>query len=548
MTTEIALHPSERRRHARRERERPPGHTLVLVMVALIAMPLSMTAVSVALPAIGASLHAGAAAQQGAITGYNVAFASLMLAFGSLGDLIGRRRLFTGGTALFAAGQLVAAVAPSILVLDGGRIAAGVGASAALPAGSALLAARFDGPDRAKAFGVFGTTLGAGLALGPFLGGVISDHLGWRAILVLLAILGAVASVLSPVLMEDSRDPDGERVDWAGTVTFTSALALLILAIVGAPDHGWLSTRTLVLGAVGLALLVAFVVVERRQTRPMLDLTLLAQPRFLGLGVACMAIVIAFVPLLVNLPTLFITLRGLDATGAGLILMFLTVPTFLVPIAAGALMQRVDVRSLVWTGLALEAVGVAAFTFAAPDGGLVGVALTLVIAGLGVGIANGVLDGAAISSVPAGRAGMAAGLFNTMRLGAETISIAVAGSLLLTWTGSSLGGDARVAAAGTDASDLAARTAQGELGSALGAAPTGPARDGLRTAAEHAYVGATHSTMWLLAAVCAAALAVTLVLLRGRRPVAGPAELPGEVLERDPRAVVSSEACSTTAA
>lgn len=548
MTTETAIGTTPRRPPQRHGRERPPGHTLALVMLALIAMPLSMTAVSVALPAIGTSLHAGAAAQQGAITGYNVAFASLMLAFGSLADLLGRRRLFTGGTALFAAGQLVAAVAPSILVLDLGRIAAGVGASAALPAGSALLAARFDGAARAKAFGVFGTTLGAGLALGPFLGGVISDQLGWRAILVLLAVLGALASVLSPFLVEDSRDPDAERVDWAGTATFTGALALLILGIVGAPDHGWLATRTLLLGGIGMALLVAFVVVERRQTRPMLDLTLLGQRRFLGLGIACMAIVIAFVPLLVNLPTLFITLRGVDATGAGLILMFLTVPTLLVPVAAGALMQRVDVRTLVWSGLALEAVGVAAFTFADPAGGLVGVALTLLIAGTGVGIANGVLDGAAISSVPAGRAGMAAGLFNTMRLGAETIAIAVAGSLLLTWTGSSLHGGARGVAAGTDTADLAARTVQGDLGSALTATPTGPARDALRATAEHAYVGAMHSAMWVLAAVCAVALGATLLLLRGRRPVAEPTELPAEVVERDPLLVVSSEACSTTVA
>lgn len=519
---------------ASRSVPRPARQTLIVVLIALVALPMSLTSVSVALPDIGRSLHAGVAAQQWAVTGYNVAFASLMLASGALGDLLGRRRLFTAGTALFAVGQLIAALAPSILVVDLGRIAAGVGAAVALPSGSALLAARFEGPARARAFGAFGTTLGAGLALGPVVGGVLTDQLGWRAVLLLLALLGATAAILAPLMMEESRDPDGERVDWAGTVTFTAALASLILAIVGAPEHGWLSPRTLVLAALAVLLLVAFVVVEQRQRRPMLDLDLLRQPRFLGLCLAAMAIVIAFVPLLVNLPTLLATLRGVSASTAGLLLMLLTVPTLLVPVLGGTLAARIDVKLLIWSGLALEAVGVAWLSFAPPDGALLAIALPLVVAGTGVGIANGVLDGAAISAVPPARAGMAAGLFNTMRLGAETTAIAVAGSLLVSWTTNGLAADERLPA-GADAGRLADLINQGDLHAVAATVPAGPGRSAVEAATEHAYLGATDATLWVLAAVCALALVGTALLLRARA-------------NRPDAVGVSSEGCSTSVA
>ena len=479
--------------------QRPAAATLALVLLAVIALPMSLTSVSVALTDIGRDLGAGAAAQQGAVTGFNVAFASLMLAFGSLGDRVGRRRLFVLGTAVFAAGQLTAAVAPSITVLVLGRIAAGAGAAAALPAASALLAARFEGPARARAFGIFGTTLGAGLALGPVLGGLIADGVGWRAILLLLALLGGTAAVLAPALLDESRDPDAHSVDWWGTATFTASLAALILGIVGAPAIGWLAPRTLALGAVSALLLAVFLRVERRHPSPMLDLGLLTQRRFLGLCVAASAIVIAFVPLLVNLPSLFIAVRQFDAGQAGLMILFLTLPTLLVPVAAGSLLQRIDVRFMVWTGLALEAAGVAWLAVSPPDGALLAVGLPLIVAGFGVGIANGVLDGAAISSVPPARAGMAAGLFNTMRLGAETTAIAVTGSLISTWTGS------------------------GE-----------------------SYTNAVQSSLWLLSAVCALALLATIVLLRARPSQAAAADAAPH--EDADGAVLCSEACSTTVA
>lgn len=517
------------------EEPRPAGWTLAVVLVALIAAPMSLTSVTVALPDIGRDLDAGAAAQAWAVTGYNVAFASLMLAAGSLGDLVGRRRMFTIGTGLFAAGQLVAALAPSILVLDLGRVAAGVGAAISLPSGSALLAARFEGPARARAFGAFGTTLGAGLALGPVLGGVITDVAGWRAVLGLLAVLGTIACVLAPRLMDESRDPDAGRIDWAGTVTFTSALAVLIIAIVEAPEQGWLAPRTLLLAALSAALLVAFVVVERRRERPMLDLALLRHRRFLGLGVAAMAIVIAFVPLLVNLPILMQVVRDADASTAGALLLFLTVPTLLVPVLAGALLTRTDIRTLVGAGLVLESVGVAWLALSPPDGALLAIALPLVVAGTGVGIANGVLDGAAVSVVPPARAGMAAGLFNTMRLGAETVAIAVAGSLLVSLTASGLTADDRLPAA-ADVDRLAGLVTQGDVAGLAGAS-AGVGRGTMADVAEHAFTGAIDTTLWVLAAVCVVALVVSATLLRVRR---APQEARADG--------VSSEACSTSVA
>lgn len=472
--------------------------TLAPVLLGVIALPMSLTSVSVALPDIGRDLGSSVSATQGAITGYNVAFASLMLAAGAAGDQLGRRRLFIAGSALFGLGQLAAALAPTIAVLIVGRTLAGLGAATALTTGSALLAARFDGESRARAFGAFGTTLGAGLSLGPIVGGVLSDQLGWPAVFGLLALLGFGAALLGSYGLDESRDPDATGVDWGGTTTFTAALALLIIGIVGAPDAGWISPRTLGLAAASALLLAAFVRIERRHPGPMLDLSLLGQRRFLGIGIAAMAIVLVFVPLLVNLPTLLSGERGIDATAAGALLMFLTVPTLIVPVFAGALVQRLHVKVLVWSGLAMEALGVWWLAAATFDGPLLTLALPLILVGFGVGIANGVLDGAAVSSVPPARAGMAAGLFNTQRLGAETTAIAVAGSLILSLTH---GG--RSPAAAMDA------------------------------------------TLVVLGAICCVALAATVPLLRDRRPgedIAA-ANAPAPLDER-----LASDPCSTSVA
>ena len=215
---------------------------LAAVCVAGGLLPMSLAGSSVALASIGHGLSASLVGQQWVVNAYNVMFASAMLVSGALADLLGRRRLFAIGLVLFVASSAASAAAQQIVFLDIVRGLAGVGAAAVLTAGSAILAQTFDGPARARAFGVLGTAFGAGLALGPSLGGLLVAASGWRAVFVMHALIGA--AVLAAVAwLPESRDHGATGLDWRGAVTFTGSLFLLTLALVEGAQIGRASCR-----------------------------------------------------------------------------------------------------------------------------------------------------------------------------------------------------------------------------------------------------------------------------------------------------------------
>lgn len=221
-------------------RQLPSWVTLLLVSLAVFNIPVALTGAGVALPGVAEAFHPSTQLLQWVVVGYNVMFASLMLAFGTLADRVGRRRIFRFGITLFGVAAAVATFAPSIIVLDIARAVGGIGASAALTAGSTLVAARFHGPARVRAFGLFGTALGAGLAFGPLISGVMVSALGWRGVFAVPAAVGLLVAALSPLLSE-SRNPSAQRLDWPGTLTFSTGLFLFIFALVEGPAFGWAS-------------------------------------------------------------------------------------------------------------------------------------------------------------------------------------------------------------------------------------------------------------------------------------------------------------------
>ncbi|MEV0260953.1 MFS transporter [Streptomyces sp. NPDC050617] len=499
-------------------RPRPPVLTLVAVCLASVLFPLSITGTSVALPSIGGDLHSGLSALQWAVNGYNLTFAGFILAAGSLADLVGRKRVFFSGTALFGAGALVAALAGNIVLLDLARAVAGVGAAAALPSGSALLAQVFEGKARARAFGLFGTTVGLGLALGPSVSGVLVTALGWRSVFLVPAALAFAVLLLIPFVPE-SRNESAGRVDKAGTVTFTGSLVLFVLGLVEAPQAGWTAPVTLGSLAGAVVLLAVFVQVERRQRQPMFDLGLLARPKFLGLCLTVVVIVLGFSPLVVYLPSYFSAVDGLSAQQAGLTIMMLTGPTLVFPAIAAALTRWVPVRVQLVAAVLIAAVGYAWLTVIAPGGGALPILGPLMLIGAAVGISFGLLDGAAVSSVEAERAGMAAGMFNTMRLAGEAAAIAVVGSLLVTFTQSGLAG--RLGSYDTPYANQPDRVAdllnQGDLATAADTVRPKAAHDAFAATASSAYTGALHTMLWVLAVVGVIAAVLIAVLLRERR-------------------------------
>ncbi|MFE9205585.1 MFS transporter [Micromonospora sp. NPDC007230] len=410
-----------------------PAVVLVAVLLSTLALPVSLTGASVALPDIGRDLDAGLAGVQWVVNGYNATFASFMLATGALADLFGRRRVYAIGVAVFAAGGLLASVAESILLLDVARALAGVGAAAAATSASALLAGTFQGRAQARAFGVFGTTIGVGLAFGPSIAGLLIEGFGWRAVFAAPALAACAVLALVPLLPE-SRQPHPGRVDWPGTVSFTAALLLLIFGFVQGPEYGWAAPVIIAAFAAAAALLVAFVRVERRRADPMFDLALLASPRFLGICLAAATIVAVLVPLLVYLPSYLTTVVGLSAGAAGATLILLTAPTLVLPLLSGALTRLVPATAVTVVSVAVVAVGAAWATVLGPHADTATLAGPLLTIGVGVGLSIGLLDAIAIGSVAPARAATGAGMINTARLTSETVAIAVVGAVLASTT------------------------------------------------------------------------------------------------------------------
>ncbi|RSM79542.1 MFS transporter [Kibdelosporangium aridum] len=414
-----------------------PIIALTAVLLSTLSLSLTVAAASVALPSIATDLHAGLADTQWIVNGYIATFASFMLATGSLADRIGRRRVFATGVAVFAVTGVLSAAAWDVVLLDVLRILAGIGGAAAASSGAAILASAFDGPARIRAFGMLGTTLGIGLSFGPTVAGLLIDWLGWRAVFGAPAIAVLVVLCLVPMLPE-SRAPGSRTVDWAGTASFTLSLLLLVFAFIEGPELGWSSAITLTAFIGSVVLLAVFVAVERRQQDPMFDLSLLANPRFIGLSLAAAVIVSIPFPLVVYLPAYFTNVIGMSPGAAGTTLLLLTGLVLILPMLGSVITKWITPTAVVVLAVGLVGIGAGWLTVLEPSASLTTLAGPLLTIGLGFGVATGLVDGVTISSVHPDHAGTAAGMFNTVRLAIETIAIAVVGAVLAGSTGGRL--------------------------------------------------------------------------------------------------------------
>lgn len=330
---------------------------LMAVCLAALVLPLSFSGGAVATPAIGADLGGSPTALNWITNAFMLTFGSSLMAAGALADQFGRKRLFMTGIVAFAVLSLALSLAPSILVLDILRAGQGFAAAAALAGGTAALAQEFEGAARTRAFSLLGTTFGVGLAFGPLLAGFLIELFGWRAIFLSGTIIGALSLLLTAKRMQESRDPDAIGLDRFGALTFTGTLTLFTYGVIEAPEIGW-SHPIVVLALLGAAaMLAAFILVETRSARPMLDLSLFRYPRFVGVQVLPIATCYCYVVLLVLLPLRFIGVGGLSEVDAGLLLIALSAPMLVVPLAASYLVRWFSAGVLSGTGLMLAAIG-----------------------------------------------------------------------------------------------------------------------------------------------------------------------------------------------
>ncbi len=493
--------------------------TLVAVSIATFMVPLDITVVAVALPDIQRSLHASFADIQWVVNAYTLTFGAFLLTGGSLADLLGRRRIFTIGLYLFTFSSLLCGFALNPLMLNLARGVQGIGAAFLFSAALALLAQEFQGRTRATVFSLWAAVLGMGIALGPLIGGGVTDWLGWKWAFLINVPIGAMVIALTLLFkIQESRDPNARKVDWAGLVTFATGFFMVILALVSGNDRGWGSPLIVGLLVGGTVLFTGFVVAERWQQHPMFDLTLFRKSTFSGASIIAIAIAGSFFSMFIYLPLYFQIILGYSPLKAGLCLLPLTMPLLIVPPISAKLSTFLIARTLLSAGLRLIGLGLLLSTVGInPTTNWIPLLAGFIVAGSGAGLVNGELSNVAISVVPPGRSGMAAGITTTCRQIGFGIGIAGLGAIFTWRTEAKL----LELIAGTSAAssgrsvELAKMVATGHVSSAV-ASLSPAAQTAFLQAANTSFTSGLRLIMLVAAIVAMVGAVIAVVLVRER--------------------------------
>jgi EmrB/QacA subfamily drug resistance transporter len=389
--------------------------TLVLVSVATFMLLLDVTIVNVALPDIQRSLHASLSSLQWVVDAYSLMLASFLLTAGSLGDRLGRRRVFTIGFGIFTFASFLCGISNDPTMLNLFRGLQGVGGAGMFATSLALIGQEFQGKDRATAFGVWGATVGGAVAVGPLIGGIITESLGWEWIFFVNIPIGIVAMFLTERKVRNVFAKDPEPLDIPGLVTFSSSLFLFIFALIRGNPEGW-GSPVILACLIGAAVLMGiFITIQVRSRHPMLDLNLFRNPAFNGVSAVAFCLSGGMFALFLYITIYFQGVLDYSPLQAGLRFLPLTVLGFVASPVAGALSNRVAIRFLLGTGLTLVGIGLLFMHGISADSEWTTLLVGFLIAGIGVGVTNPGIGQAAIAVVPVEKSGMGSGINSTFR-------------------------------------------------------------------------------------------------------------------------------------
>jgi EmrB/QacA subfamily drug resistance transporter len=403
--------------------------TLIAVCGATFMLLVDITIVQVALPTIQRQLGGSFTEMQWVIDAYAVALAAFILTCGSVADRFGRKTVFVGGLGLFILASLACGAADGTALLIAARALQGIGGAAMFATGLALISQEFEGSERGKAIAAWGATVGAAVAVGPLVGGGLTDTLGWRWIFWVNAPIGIATIAVAVSGMVNIGDAGAKRLDWAGLVTFSGSLFALMLGLLRGNDRGWGSTVVVSLLLAAALLMLAFVVVERRQSSPMFDLSLFRKPAFVGVSAATFAIGAGAFAMLPYLTLYLQNYLGYSPLTGGLCLLPCTVLCFLVPLTTRRMTDKLPPGIVLSTGMATTAAGLALMCGLTVSSSWTALVPGLLVTGFGVGIANPAIAKIGLGVVPPQRAGMASGISNTCRIGGMATGVAALGAI-----------------------------------------------------------------------------------------------------------------------
>jgi EmrB/QacA subfamily drug resistance transporter len=473
--------------------------SLLAVCLATFMLLLDITVVNVALPDIQKELDTDLTGLQWVVDAYTLTLAAFTLTMGTLADRFGRRRLFVIGVGLFTIASLLCGLATSATFLHLARGLQGIGGAAMFATSLALIAQEFQGPQRGTAIAAWGATIGGAVAVGPLVGGALTDALGWEWIFFVNIPIGLGTVILAETQASESRDPNAKRLDWAGLITFSVGLLALIFGLLRGNAEGWSSG--IIVGSLGASviLLAAFVAFEWRQDHAMFDLALFRKPAFTGVSLGTFAIGAGMFAMFLYITIYMQSVIGMTPLEAGVRFLPLTLFAFIVPAATRNIVARIPARVPLTIGLTMVGIGLLLMRGAEPDSEWTTLLAGFMVSGFGIGLANPSIASTALGVVPAARSGMASGINNTMRIAGVATGIAALGAIFQSKITDSLhqllpqapGGFADgVAASGTAAADSAPPQLHDQFAQAAGTAFTNAFNDILLIGALILFAGA----------------------------------------------------------
>jgi EmrB/QacA subfamily drug resistance transporter len=475
---------------------------------------LDLSVVAIALPQIHTSLHSSFSDLQWVVDAYALTLAIFLVAAGSFADRIGRKKVFQAGFAVFTAASLACGLAGGAGSLSAFRGVQGVGAAIMFAVGPALLGHEFHGKERATAFSVFGAASGLAIATGPLIGGGLTSALSWRWIFFVNVPVGVVGLLVAAARVRESVNRKAHPTDWGGAVTFSVALAAMVFAIIRGAQAGWGSAQIVSLFAVSAVFLAVFVAVERRLgERAMFDLAFFRNPTFVGISA------VSFVANAAALPSVFIetnyveNLLRVDAWGAGLRFLPLTLALFVSGAIAGSLTGKVSFRVLMGASCLFIGTGLLLTHLADADSSWTALIPSLVITGVGMGSFNPTRAALAIGVTEPAKAGVASGINEAFQQVGTAVGIAAVGALFQHRVADEFAASGVGRALGHEA---AAQAATGIAAGSLDAVAKGAGslHDQVLSAGREAFLSGFHSAMTLCAVLALASAGIALFMLR----------------------------------
>ena len=408
--------------------------TLGAVAFGLFMIMLDNTVVNVALPTMQKDLHVGRSELEWIVVAYALTFAALLITGGKLGDLYGRRRIFVVGLVIFTLASLACGLSSSIGVLIAARAVQGVGSALMNPATLSIISATFAPKERGQAIGIWAGVSALALAIGPLVGGVITENIGWNWIFFINVPVGALAIVVSQLVIRESRDTSHEQsIDIPGLLTSIGFLFSLSFGLIEGNAHGWTSGEILGLFGAAVVFLAALIALELRQRLPMLDLSLFRIGAFAGANIVAMMVSLAMFGVFFFVSLYVQQILRYSPTQAGAIFLPMTVLIILIAPVAGRFSDRIGSRWLMGGGMTLLGVSLLFYQRTGIHSNFWTLLPAMLLGGVGMAMTMSPMTSAAMGAVPVDKAGVGSGVLNSFRQVGGSLGIAVMGAILASY-------------------------------------------------------------------------------------------------------------------